>query len=113
MGIKDKIKMLRREKNMTLEDVGKRINTTKQTIQRYESGEISTIPYDKIESLAKCFNVTPGYLMGWEEDFSVSAAETDAALSNMSSRMKEYALKMANLSKENQELLMQMIDKLQ
>lgn len=67
MGIHENIKKLREEQCLTLEEVGKRVGTTKQTIGRYESGEISNIPYDKITQLAKCFNVSPGYLMGWEE----------------------------------------------
>ena len=40
---------------------------SRQTIQRYESGVIGNIPYDKIEGIAKALNVTPGYLMGWEQ----------------------------------------------
>lgn len=113
MGIHDNIKKLRLERNQTLEEVGKSIGTSKQTIQRYENGEITNIPYDKIELLAKHFNVSPAFLMDWEETFTVEMAKTDVALSNMNKRMKEYALKLANLSQENQELIMQMIDKLQ
>lgn len=113
MSIGEKLKKLREEQNLTLEEVGKRTGTTKQTIGRYENGEISNIPYDRIESLAKCFSVTPGYLMGWEDDSVITeTANKDVALSNMNNKMKEYALKMASLSKENQELLMQMIDRL-
>lgn len=67
MGIHENIKKLREERKLTLEEVGKRTGTTKQTIKRYESGEISTIPYDRIISLANCFGVTPGTLMGWEK----------------------------------------------
>ena len=46
MNIHENIKRLREEQNLTLEEVGKRTGTTKQTIKRYESGEISAIPYD-------------------------------------------------------------------
>lgn len=38
MNIHENIKRLREEKNLTLEEVGKRTGTTKQTIKRYESG---------------------------------------------------------------------------
>ena len=66
-GIHENIKKLRTEKNQTLEEVGKAIGTSKQTIQRYENKEILNIPYDKIELLAKHFNVSPAYLMDWQE----------------------------------------------
>ena len=113
MSIHENIKRLREEQNLTLEEVGKRTGTTKQTIKRYESGEISTIPYDRIIALAKCFNVTPGYLMGWEDNNNIiENAEIDVALTNMSKRNKEYALKLNKLSHSNQELIMQMIDTL-
>ena len=113
MGIHDNIKKLRLERNQTLEEVGKSIGTSKQTIQRYENGEITNIPYDKIELLAKHFNVSPAFLMDWEETFTVEMAETDVALSNMNKRMKEYALKLANLPKEKQEHIMSLIDMLE
>lgn len=67
MGIHENIKKLRSEKRETLEEVGKAIGTSKQTIQRYENKEILNIPYDKIELLAKHFNVSPAYLMDWQE----------------------------------------------
>ena len=62
-----RVKRLRESKNFTLEEVGNRINASKATVQRYESGVITKIPSDKVELLAKVFNVTPGYIMGWED----------------------------------------------
>ena len=112
MGIRENIKKLRLERNQTLEEVGKSIGTSKQTIQRYENGEITNIPYDKIELLAKHFNVSPAFLMDWEETFTVEMAKTDVALSNMNKRMKEYALKLADLPIDKQEHIMQLIDML-
>ena len=71
-------------------------------------------PSDRIQIIANYLDVSVDYLMtGNEVEFTVEMAETDLALSNMNKRMKEYALKMAALSNENQELIMQMIDKLQ
>lgn len=112
MTLHENIKKLREEQKLTLEEVGKRTNTTKQTIQRYENGEIKNIPYDKIILLAKCFGVKPSVLMCWEEEFTVEMAQTDVALSNMNKRMKEYALKMAELPNDKQEHIMQLIDML-
>lgn len=61
-----RIKKLRTELGLTLEEVAKKIGTSRQTIQRYESGEISNIPSDKIEALAIALKSNPAYIMGWE-----------------------------------------------
>lgn len=113
MNIHQNIKRLRIEQNLTLEEVGKRTGTTKQTIKRYEDGVIATIPYDRIVSLAKCFNVTPGDLMGWEDKSNIiETAKTDVMLSNMEDKLKQYALKLSKLPKEKQDLVLKMIDEL-
>lgn len=67
MSIGDRLKSLRIKNNLTLEELAKKVKTSKPTIQRYESGVISNIPSDKIEKLANVLNTTPAYIMGWEE----------------------------------------------
>lgn len=67
MEIHENIKLLREKRGETLEEVAKAIGSSKQTIQRYETGEIKNIPYDKIVALAKHFRVKPGAIMGWED----------------------------------------------
>lgn len=63
----DKIKNLRIQNKMTLEEVGERIGVSKQTLYKYENNIITNIPSDKIESLAKLFNVSPALIMGWND----------------------------------------------
>ena len=67
MTINSRIKTRRAELDMTLEDVAKVVGVTRATIQKYENSIISTIPYDRIESLAKALNTTPAWLMGWDD----------------------------------------------
>lgn len=67
MRINDNIKRIRKERGITLEELGKAIGVSKQTIQRYESGQIVTIPYEKITGLASALHVSPAELMGWAE----------------------------------------------
>lgn len=62
------LKEKRISNNMTLEELGKKVGVSKQTVQRYESGVISNIPSDKIELMANALDTTPAYLMGWEEN---------------------------------------------
>lgn len=59
MALKDNIKRKRLENDLTLEEVAKAIGTTRQTVQKYESGLISNIPSDKIEKMAVVFKTTP------------------------------------------------------
>lgn len=68
MEFKDLIKNRRIEIGATLEDIAKIVGVSKATVQRWESGNIANIRRDKIVKLAKALNVSPAYLMGWEEE---------------------------------------------
>ena len=63
MSLGQNIKKRRQEVHMTLEEVAKIVGVSRQTIQRYESGIIASIPSDKIEKLAIALRTTPAYLM--------------------------------------------------
>lgn len=65
MDLKERMRQRRKELGLTLEDVAKAVGTTRQTIQKYESGTVSNIPADKIEKIAAVLKTTPEYLMGW------------------------------------------------
>lgn len=67
MELSDKIKKLRKEKDMTLEQVACIVGVSASTIMRYESGNIKNLRRDKIKKLADALGTTPAYLMGWEE----------------------------------------------
>ena len=61
----NRIKELRKQQNLTLAEVAKRVGVSESTMQRYESEKISKIKYETMEALANLFNVSPEYLMGW------------------------------------------------
>ena len=62
-----KIKQLRWERDMTLEEVAKIVGVGKSTVRKWETGTIANMGRDKIALLAKALGTTPAYLMGWEE----------------------------------------------
>ena len=66
--LSNKLKALRRERGLTLEELAERIGTSKQTIHRYENGIISNVPPEKVVSLAEALGTTPAKLMGWESE---------------------------------------------
>lgn len=68
MEFKDLVKKRRLELNLTMEELGNRVGVSKATIQRYESGEIQNVKRDKIAKLAKALEVSPAYLMDWEDN---------------------------------------------
>jgi len=63
--IGNRIKKLREERELTQEELAKFVNSTKQTIYKYENDIITNIPSDKIEKIAEALNTDPSYLMGW------------------------------------------------
>lgn len=67
MSIGQRIKIAREKSGMTMEEVAKRCNTTKQTIFKYESEIVTNIPYDKIVLLSNALSVSPSYLFEWDE----------------------------------------------
>lgn len=66
--IGNKLKSLRENKKLTLDEVAQKIGTSRQTLFKYENGIVTNIPSNKIEDLAGIYGVSPAYLMGWEDD---------------------------------------------
>lgn len=69
MAIKlDRINTLIDRSGKTYIELEKRTGITKSSLQRYATGATTKIPLDVIEKLAAEFNVSPAYLLGWEND---------------------------------------------
>lgn len=61
------IKDLRKNAGLSQEELANKLNTTKQTIYKYENGIVTNIPSDKIEVMSKLFGVSPAVIMGWDD----------------------------------------------
>lgn len=68
MGIGENLRKLRQISNMTLEEAGKKVGITKQTMFKYETGIVTNIPIPNIEKLAKLYSVHPAQIMGWTDE---------------------------------------------
>lgn len=66
MSIGNRIAARRKEMKLTQPELGALCGTTKQTIFKYENEIITNIPLDRLEKIALALEVTPAYLMGWE-----------------------------------------------
>ena len=103
MTIGQRIRTARERKDMTLDEVAKRCNTTKQTIFKYENEIVTNIPYDKIVLLATALDVSPSYLFGWDEKkdspTELQLSEGEKVLLDLFNRVPE----------DQQQLVLQMI----
>ena len=62
----EKIKYLRLLNNMSQEELGKRVGVQRAAINKYEKGSVTNIPIATIEKIANIFNVSPTYIVGWD-----------------------------------------------
>lgn len=63
-----KIKELRQQRGMTLEQVANIVGVGKSTVRKWETGMIANMKRDKIATLAQALGTTPAYLMGWQDE---------------------------------------------
>lgn len=68
MDIGQKIKALREEKGMTLEELGDKVGVGKSTVRKWETGMIANMRRDKIAKVAEALDTDPSFLMGWEKE---------------------------------------------
>jgi transcriptional regulator with XRE-family HTH domain len=61
-----KIKELRLLHEMSQEELGRRVGVQRAAINKYEKGTVTNIPISTIEEIAKVFDVSPAYLVGWD-----------------------------------------------
>lgn len=100
------------EKGLKNADVARATGISNMTLSDWKRGK--TVPKsDKMQKIAEYLNVSVDYLMtGKEVEFIVETAKKDVLLTKMSSKIKEYALKLAEMPKEKQEQIMSLIDML-
>ena len=78
----NRLRTKRIENNLSLQDVAEKLGVSKVTVSRYETLDITNIPSDKIEGMARLYNTTPAFLMGWEdkkekENINIETVNTD------------------------------------
>ena len=64
--IGERIKYLRLLANMSQEELGNRVGVQRAAINKYEKGSVTNIPIATIEKIATVFDVSPTYLVGWD-----------------------------------------------
>jgi transcriptional regulator with XRE-family HTH domain len=110
MTVGDRIKETRIKKDISQTDLADKCGISKQTLYKYENNIVTNIPLTTITTIAKALNVSEAYIMGWTSP--QDAGNKDLALSNMSERIKEYALLLSQMPSDQQEHIISLIDML-
>ena len=66
MSIGERIKALRKERNMSVEYVAKALGVSLSTVYRYEDSSIEKLPVSVFDKLCEIFSVAPDILRGSE-----------------------------------------------
>ena len=88
-GMAQRIKALRQEKGLTLEQVADVVGVGKSTVRKWETGMIANMKRDKIALLAKALGTTPAYLMGWKENEEKKDSPSEPSLTEGEKMMLE------------------------
>lgn len=112
MEIGMRIKKRREELGMTQDELAKKLGyANRSSVNKVENSR--EVSMKKINAYANALNVTVANLMGWTEGEISVVVDIDTRLNDMPEHLKLYALKLAEMSKEKQEFIMQSIDMLE
>lgn len=116
--IYERIRRLRQENNMSQDELAKKTGyTSRSTINKIEAGKID-ISRAKIKVFADALEVTPAYLMGWEDEPEPKGYYTDPEVAEYAEELRtnpKYRLLFdasKDLSKEDIDFVVNMIEQL-
>lgn len=66
--INQRIKELRKQRGLSMAQLGAKIGVAASTIHKWESGSIESLRANKLPTLAKALGTTIEYLMGYTDD---------------------------------------------
>lgn len=102
-----KIKELRQERGLTLEQVANVVGVGKSTVRKWETGMIANMRRDKIADLAIALGTTPAYLMGWENETEQKESAPDKL--QLTEGEKTLLELFNRVPEDKQQLVLQMI----
>lgn len=81
MTMGERIRTLRKQHRMSMEELGSKIGVGKSAILKYEKGEVENLPRTTIEKMSIIFGVSPSYLMCFDDwDQNSEALSDEVAL---------------------------------
>lgn len=100
----DRLKELRKERNLTQEDIGNLCDVAKNTVSNWENN-INQPTFDIVKKLAQYFGVTIDYLLNFTQDDMDNMEKLKTALKEAG--MWDYS--MNDMSREDFEKAMQIV----
>ncbi len=104
--VMERLRELRKERNLSQKMVGDELGIAQQTLSRYEKN-INTVPVDVLIKLAKYYSVTTDYILG------ISQIKNSFKKQSAKSRNQEFLKIYKVLNQKNKELLWTMATKMQ
>ncbi len=104
MTVGDRIKRQREFLGMSQVDLAEKVKISKQTLYKYENNVITNIPSNKIMDIANALEVSPGYLMGWEDNLTKENADLIPDIMS-DIVLYEQIRKLMSLNKEHQQTI--------
>lgn len=82
----EKLRLARKRKKLTQDELAKLVGVSKRTIVNYESGEIYPKERKMYTTLAKALDLSPSYLISEDEEFVIDASEEYGSRGEMQAR---------------------------
>ena len=90
MSIGQRIRSIRLQQGLSIDDLAYRLGKNRTTVYRYENGDIENLPLGILDSLADALNTTPAYLMGWESSNNTPSVIHKYIMSTESSYLTKW-----------------------
>ena len=100
----DRIKEQRELIKMSQVELAEKMGVSKQTLYKYENNVVTNIPSDKIQIVAQILDISPSYLMGWEDNLSTDNADIIPDLMS-DKELFDSVKKLTELNKEHQQTI--------
>ena len=101
-----KIRNLRAENDLTLQELGDKVGVQASTVRKWETGFIKSMGFDKIQKLADALGTTPAYLMGETSNTNLNIRNIESNNGLIGQNSGSLHITSAqSLTKEEQELL--------
>lgn len=106
MSLSSTLKKRRKELNLTLLQIAEKVGVSEATVQRWESGNIKNLRYNRISRLAEVLDISPAELMGWDKEnpttktgdgISLAGQEMLSILNNLDEDTQNKLLELARL----------------
>lgn len=88
--IMNRIQSKRIELKLSYQDLANKTGLSKSTLQRYETGSIRNIPLDKLEILATALEVSPMWIIGYDDEVKSNQQSSDLNQTSLSKAEQQH-----------------------